>query len=143
MSDYIRDELDYAFIDKEQSDENLKFYDFLYKLTRRIKAENLTPVQEEFMFYTLTRLLHDKPLTPLTGGMEEWQLVRNDHGRRVYQNKRCESVYLQINEDDHFVRAIDTEGNRYELEWDNSLFTQPSQISFPYCPPSVIKIVYK
>ena len=135
---YFRDELDYAFIDKEQSDENLKFYDFLYKLIRRIKAENLTPVQEEFMFYTLTRLLHGKPLTPITGDQEEWQLVRSDHGRRVYQNKRCDSVYLQINEDDKIVRAIDTEGNRFEQEEGNSLFTQSSQISFPYYPPLVI-----
>lgn len=72
----------------------------------------------------LKRLIAAKPLTPLTGGDDEWNEVGRDRdGTRCFQNRRCSSVFKNVSDGGEIV-AYDIDGSA----------PGRTPITFPYMP---------
>ncbi len=83
------------------------------------------------------RLVDFKAISPLTGETSEW----NDTGHKVYQNKRCSSVF----KDKETVECYDIDGKVF-WEWNINSDGKPyksyytsggchTPVIFPYTPP--------
>ncbi len=85
----------------------------------------------------LLRLIHQKPLSPLTGDEDEWVHVTDDP-KPLWQNKRCGSVFT----DGTGAYDIDAQVTRYP---DGTLVSQDEDrrtvIAFPYDVPEQPRIV--
>lgn len=75
-----------------------------------------------FAAIVLRRLLGGQPLTPLTGDEREWNEVGEQNGRKLYQNRRCSTVFREGAEGEEGGRAYDID-----------VAGRPS-ITFPYDP---------
>ena len=99
-----------------------------------------------YAIYALERLLRFKPLTPLTGEAEEWNYIYTDnYGSALYQNKRCSSVFKEVDKEGNILRCDDNDGIICSDNGGITWFTTGryrKQVEFPYMPPKDPEKVY-
>lgn len=78
----------------------------------------------------LTRLVNFKPLTPLTGDSDEWIYMKDG----LYQNKRCYSVFKEVDKDGNVIKVYNLGGKIFE-ELDGVRYSSNVDIDFPYSVP--------
>lgn len=61
-------------------------------MVKEFSEEGHSGFSGQYALNILTKLLDFKPLTPLTGEDDEWNLVGDGH----WQNKRCSSVFKDV-----------------------------------------------
>lgn len=96
-----------------------------------------------FTKHILNRLIEHKPLTPLTGQDDEWNLTyREDDEYNCYQNKRCSSVFKNVYDNGNITY---NDINRFVCEDFNngSRFTSGSVVNVvkDYFPPIVMPYI--
>lgn len=93
----------------------------------------------------LERLLHFKPLTPLTGEDDEWIDVSDEMGRRCFQNKRCSSVFKTTDAQGNTIEVHDIDAivcsDNGGLTWFTSSRFRKN-VTFPYEPPTHPEKIY-
>jgi len=87
------------------------------------------------------RLVNHKPLTPITNDPDEWEEVRTKNGEKVYQSKRCPSLFttkslLKENkaEDIDYYYKIDEKGRAYKDQNCSKI------VNLPYLPSTYSKL---
>lgn len=94
----------------------------------------------------LERLLRWKPITPLTGADDEWELKCCDSdGISTYQNTRCFSVFKYVDSQGHLVSCHDIEAVTVSDNGGITWFSTKrfrKQVTFPYEPPTKPEKVY-
>lgn len=94
----------------------------------------------------MQRLLSFKPLSPIMGTKEEWgEPEITEDGHKIYQNKRCLSVFKVTDADDKIVDQYDTEAIICSDDGGMSWFTTPKfvrKVQFPYAVPEAPEQVY-
>ena len=115
--------LDYAKSELEKFDweDDKEIYDGMLsravmKLIKCFDDQGHSGASAGVVLHVFERLVHFKPLTPLTGEDDEWA----DRGNGQYQNKRCSSVFKS-----------DKDG-AYQL--DKSKKDGKTPIKFPFSP---------
>lgn len=93
-----------------------------------------------YAIYILERVLRFKPITALTGKDDEWNEPYIDGwGNKVYQNKRCSSVFKSVDNDGNMVSCHDNDAiivsDDGGLTWFTSSETH-KHVTFPYFPPT-------
>ncbi len=82
-----------------------------------------------------------KPLTPLTGEPDEWNLVGVQDGQPLYQNNRCSHVFKQgddaydIDGRVFYEWRVDEDGTRRKVCFTSVDSRVP--VTFPYTPTTV------
>lgn len=107
----------------------------ILKIIETFSEQNHSGFSASYAITALNRLLHYKPIEPLTGLPDEW----NEVGTGVYQNKRCSSVFVNdgVAEDIDAIAVSDDGG----LSWHHSKDFR-YKIEFPYYPPVEPEKVY-
>lgn len=105
-----------------------------------------------FTTNVLTRLMNNRPLSPLTGTDDEWAEsgIKNDDGQRDFQNIRCSAVFKTIMpdgtvkyHDSDRIICIDEETNdRHHFGLSSREVDERFPITFPYIPSSKPYEVY-
>ena len=100
-----------------------------------------------YTIYVLDRLPRFRPISPLTGEDNEWDPPRRQHanGVTVYQNKRCPSVFKEVDLDDNTIRYYDVDAVIVSDNGGITWFTSRKfrkEIEFPYMPPVEPERVY-
>lgn len=115
---------------KTQAEVNKVILDCIKNITL---ANEKTPGATDYILQILARLLHNKPISALTGNETEWDA----NGI----NKRCASVVKDStgNIIDHDAYVVSEDGG---LSWHHTdKFKLPS-IEFPYIPPTIPAKIY-
>jgi hypothetical protein len=105
-------------------------------MVKEFSEEGHSGFSGQYALNILTKLLDFKPLTPLTGEDDEWNLVGDGH----WQNKRCSSVFKDA---DGSCKDID---GKVFWEWQRNEDGQAvktyysgygcsTPVTFPYTPP--------
>lgn len=93
----------------------------------------------------LIRLLNYKPIAPLTGEDDEWGFSWEREGIKTYQNKRCFSVFKDVDAAGNVVRCEDNDGivvsDNGGITWFSSGRFR-KDVEFPYMPPTDPERVY-
>jgi hypothetical protein len=96
-----------------------------------------------FAINLFQRLASYKPLTPLTGSVDEWFFVHSHNGVLVFQNKRQSSVFWDYDTSTDKSEVYDVDG-AYVQEPDGVCYTSSytnTPVVFPYSPPDKPKII--
>lgn len=97
-------------------------------------------VSANYVVSVLNKLLRFRPISPLTGEDDEWNLISHQYvnGITEYQNKRCASVFKEVDSDNNMVRYYDVDAiivsDNGGVTWFASRQFR-KQITFPYEPP--------
>jgi hypothetical protein len=105
-------------------------------MVKEFSEEGHSGFSGQYALNILTKLLDFKPLTPLTGEDDEWNLVGDGH----WQNKRCSSVFKGVD-----GSCYDIDGKMF-WEWQRNEDGQAVKsyysgygcsvpVTFPYTPP--------
>lgn len=85
------------------------------------------------------RLARFLPLRPLTSSREEWDFcMKQDDGTRIYSNKRCPSVFMQVSPDGTLIEYRDMAVNVSDdggFTWFKSNMHY-KVVQMPYAPPT-------
>lgn len=99
-----------------------------------------------YVLSMLERLLRFKPISPLTGADDEWdEDVCTRDGIRMYQNKRCSSVFKSVDAQGNVISCEDIDGIVVSDNGGITWFTSGSfrkNVTFPYLPPLHAEKVY-
>ena len=99
-----------------------------------------------YVLSMLERLLRFKPISPLTGADDEWhEDVCTRDGIRIYQNKRCPSVFKSVDAQGNVISCEDSDGIVVSDNGGITWFTSGSfhkNVTFPYLPPLHAERVY-
>lgn len=98
-----------------------------------------------YVLLKLERLLRFKPISPLTGADDEWNEVHSQNGVRTYQNKRCSSIFKDVDAQGNVTRCEDIDGivvsDNGGVTWFSSGKFRKA-VTFPYFPPLHAEKVY-
>lgn len=98
-----------------------------------------------YVLSTVERLLRFKPISPLTGADDEWDEVHSQNGVHTYQNKRCSSVFKNMDAQGNVISCEDIDGiivsDNGGITWFSSVNFRKI-ITFPYFPPIHAEKVY-
>lgn len=93
----------------------------------------------------LERLFCFKPITPLTGEDDEWTNVSDEMGQRLFQNKRCSSVFKTTDAQGNTIEVYDVDAIVYSDNGGLTWFTSSrfrKNVTFPYEPPTHPEKIY-
>ena len=134
---YAEDELNRIGMTEDSPDEmNVEMRKHIVHMVKEFSDEGHTGFSGRYALNILTKLLEFKPLTPLTGEDDEWNLVGDGH----WQNKRCSSVFKGVD-----GSCYDIDGKVF-WEWQSNEDGQAVKsyytgygcsipVTFPYTPP--------
>lgn len=99
-----------------------------------------------YVISKLERLLRFKPISPLTGAEDEWyEVCSSRNGVHTYRNKRCSSVFKDVNAQGNVIRCKDYDwfsvSDNGGITWFRSSRFSKS-VTFPYLPPIHAERVY-
>ena len=104
----------------------------ILKMVNVFAEEGHSGFSAEYAISILQKLLRFEPLSPLTGGDDEWNVVGEEDGCEIYQNKRLSRVF----KDGKDRQAYDMHGKVF-VEPDGCSYTSRDSrvyIEFPYTP---------
>lgn len=103
------------------------------KMVREFAQEGHSGMSAGITLAVFKKVAAFQPLTPLTGGADEW----NEVGEGVFQNRRCSHVFMEDGQayDSQGIIFKDADGMRYT----NRNSRVP--VTFPYTPASAISKV--
>lgn len=120
---------DNTFIDEMQEKICLNILETIELITNQGHSE----FSFSYFISCLTRLTNFKPLIPLSGDDNEWIYIKDG----LYQNKRCYSVFKEVDKDGNVIRAYNVAGKIFE-EPDGVRYRSNDSfvdIDFPYNVP--------
>jgi len=138
---YAEDELNRIGMTADSSDEmNVMMRNHILHMVKEFSEEGHSGFSGRYALNILTKLLEFKPLTPLTGADDEWTNVSDRSGSPLWQNKRCSSVFKEVDGSCH-----DIDGKVF-WEWQRNEDGQAvktyykdygcsTPVTFPYTPP--------
>ena len=110
---YAENELDrMGLTDDGEDGYNTMMRKHLLHMVKEFADEGHSGFSASYALQCLEKLLHFKPLSPLTGEDDEWHDVSEMSGTTHYQNKRCSSVF----KDGKDGEAYDIDGKVF-WEW--------------------------
>lgn len=144
LLDYVKNELSLL----PKCSVKSEFNNVLLKLVETFTAEYESSLPPDIALEMFERLLHMKPLTSLTGEDNEWEISYEDDDKIRYHNKRCTSVFKDIDKDGNIicirdinsVECSDNGGITWYKGACSSHFME--EITFPYFPPIESRKVY-
>lgn len=130
LIDYAKEELSKIYTEEVLKDPYNKFaYDSIITLVTTFSNQCHSGFTAPYVINTFERLAMFKPVTPLTGEVNEWVKV-DDH---TWQNKRCSSVFKNDS-----GQAYDVDGKIFSSDGGKTWFRSSDShvdITFPYTPP--------
>jgi hypothetical protein len=136
MIDYAKSELSRL---KDGSGEQSVINKCILEIVDVFAKQGHTGVTAEYTIQVLSRLLRNKPITPLTGEPAEWfETDPNFHD--IKQNKRCYSVFMDEDGSAHDLDAIAVSDDG-GITWFSGLGFR-KKVTFPYYPPIEPERVY-
>lgn len=140
LLEFAKTELAQIGMGDDADDEmNAAMRDHILKMVETFAEEGHSGFSASLALSLLQKLLDYKPLTPLTGGDDEW--IKHDYGGApvVYQNKRCFTVFkdedgnaYDINGVVFYTWELDEDGAVYKSYFTNDNSRTP--VEFPYTP---------
>lgn len=104
------------------------------KMVEMFADEGHSGSSANYSLSILNKVLAFEPITPLTGGDDEWNEIAEQNGKPLYQNNRCSRVFKEGD------NAYDIQGKVFRDPdggcWTNSESRTP--VTFPYTPSTVI-----
>jgi hypothetical protein len=134
---YAENELNRIGMTEDSPDEmNVMMRKHILHMMNEFAEEGHSGFSASYAINILTKLMEFKPLSPLTGEDDEWNLVGDGH----WQNKRCSSVFKGVD-----GSCYDIDGKVF-WEWQRNEDGQAVKsyytgygcsvpITFPYTPP--------
>ena len=129
LESFAKDELTRAGLFAKDSDYGGMLGDAVMKMVKVFADEGHSGFSANMAINIFERVARFEPLTPLTGGDDEWGEPFNGAG--VRQNKRCSHVFKDVD-----GRTYDSQGRVFR-EPDGSCYTSKDSfvdITFPYTP---------
>lgn len=145
LLDYARYELNRLGKDEGGMQEMMN--NCLLELIKMFCEQEHTGFSASYCISILTRLLKRKPISPLTGEKDEWiECSRSpSSGERVYQNRRCSSVFKILDGEGKLVSCYDIDAVVYSDNGGITWFTSNrfrKDVKFPYFAPNEPERVY-
>ena len=132
LYEYAKSEMDRAWPGKEdRMQEAVK--DNVLELVKVFSRQFHSGFSGAYVLSVLDRILHWKPITPVTGEEDEWQEPWGDDNHQ--QNKRCSSVFRK-NFDNS--TAYDIDRKVFSTDGGETFFSNKDSkmpVTFPYFPP--------
>jgi hypothetical protein len=134
---YAESELNRIGMTEDSTDEmNVMMRKHILHMMNEFAEEGHSGFSASYAINILTKLMEFKPLSPLTGEDDEWNLVGDEH----WQNKRCSSVFKGVD-----GSCYDIDGKVF-WEWyknedgkaEKTYYTGYGcsiPVTFPYKPP--------
>jgi hypothetical protein len=134
---YAENELNRIGMTEDSPDEmNVMMRKHILHMMNEFAEEGHSGFSASYAINILTKLMEFKPLSPLTGEDDEWNLVGDGH----WQNKRCSSVFKGVDDS-----CYDIDGKVF-WEWQSNEDGQAVKsyytgygcsipVTFPYTPP--------
>jgi len=134
---YAEDELNRIGMTEDSPDEmNVMMRKHIVHMVKEFSEEGHSGFSGRYALNILTKLLEFKPLTPLTGADDEWNLVGDGH----WQNKRCSSVFKGVDGSCYDIDGKvfwewyrDENGEAVKTYYTSKGCSVP--VTFPYTPP--------
>lgn len=143
LLEYARNELNLIPKDEEGMQEHIN--ESILEIIEVFADQGYSSLSANYSIQCLERLMRYKPLTPLTGEAEEWNLVSEDKDcNQTYQNRRCSSLFKEVGADtseykhDNDAVIVSDDGG---LSW-FSAKEFIKEVTFPYTPPLYPEKVY-
>ena len=146
LVEYAKSEL--SRLEKNDKDEEQKAMNkSILEIIEVFSNQGHSGFSAEYAISVLNKLLRFRPISPLTREDNEWDPPRRQHanGVTVYQNKRCHSVFKEVDLDDNTVRYHDVDAVIVSDNGGATWFTSRrfrKEIEFPYMPPVEPEKVY-
>jgi len=146
---YAEDELNRIGMTENSPDEmNVEMRKHIVHMIKEFSKEGHSGFSGRYALNILTKLLDFKPLTPLTGEDDEWHDVSIYGSNTKYQNKRCSSVFKDVDGSCHDIDGKvfwewykDENGEAVKTYYSGSGCSVP--VTFPYTPPDKPIYEYK
>lgn len=135
LLDYAKRELERIGKDEDGMQEMMN-KDIL-EIVEKFSEQGHSGFSASYALSVLERLLRFKPISPLTGGDEEWDECSIDG---VFQNKRCSSVFKKKDGTFEDIDGIIVSDNGGITWFSSGRFRK--NITFPYLPPVHPEKVY-
>lgn len=145
LIDYAEDELARILKDEDGMQELVNRN--ILEIVKAFSEQRHSGFSAGYVLSKLERLLRFKPISPLTGADDEWNEVRlgRRNGVRTYQNKRCSSVFKDVDAQGNVTRCEDIDGitvsDNGGVTWFSSSNFRKA-VTFPYFPPLHAEKVY-
>lgn len=144
LLEYAKAELDLIKKDEEGMQEAIN-KDIL-QIIEVFSEQGHSGFSANYAIHALERLLNYKPLSPLTGEESEWNEVHcMREGIRTFQNKRCSSVFKDIDTEGKVVKCEDVDAiicsDNGGITWFHTNKFRKN-VTFPYAVPSKPEKVY-
>lgn len=143
LIDYAKNEL--ARIPKDEDGMQEAINRDILEIIKVFAKQGHSGISANHAISILERLLRFKPISPLTGADDEWNEVRNRNGVRKYQNKRCSSVFKDVDAQGNVTRCEDIDKIIVSDDGGFSWFNTNKfhkDITFPYFPPTKPEEIY-
>lgn len=132
LIDYAKNELSLI---NDGSEEQNEITSAILEVIQTFSNQGHSGFSAEYALNKLNRLMRFKPITPLTGEDDEWELKRED----VYQNKRCSSVFKDEQGFCYDLDAVTFYHKGETISFTNGhrvreYFKEVGPIQFPYNP---------
>lgn len=126
LIDHAKSEMDIAGLTESGDEYDRMVREAVIEIITKFSEQGHSGFSAPMVVSIVEKLMRFQPLTPLTGGDDEWTEVWDGH----FQNKRCGHVFKENGE------AYDSEGRIFE-DPDGSRFTSRESrvpVTFPYVP---------
>ena len=138
---YAESELNRIGMTEDSPDEmNVAMRKHILHMMQEFANEGHSGFSASYAISILTKLLDFKPLTPLTGADDEWNDISTYGGNTKYQNKRCSSVFKDVDGSCHDIDGRvfwewykDENGEAVKTYYSGSGCSVP--VTFPYTVP--------
>ena len=77
----------------------------ILEIVEAFSEQGHSGLSASYVLSKLERILRFKPISPLTGADDEWSEVNSQNGIRTYQNKRCSSIFKDVDAHGNVTRC--------------------------------------
>lgn len=144
LLEYAKSELNRIGKDKDGMQEMIN--EDILQIIKIFVEQGHSGFSASYEINVLERLLRFKPLSQLTGEEDEWnECSCGRAGIRTFQNKRCSSVFKDVDSEGNIVRCEDIDGiivsDNGGITWFKSGRFRKG-VTFPYAVPNKAEKVY-
>ena len=135
---YAKEEMERSWPEAERDEMQQLACDNVLELLQVFSEQGHSGFSGNYVLSVFNKLVHFKPLSPLTGEEDEWYAPGEHSGSQ--QNKRCGSIFRENGDNS---TAYNSEANVFE-DQDGFTFTSylsAAPVTFPYIVPDKPNIV--
>ena len=103
----------------------------ILEIVKAFSEQGHSGLSASYVLSKLERLLRFKPISPLTGADDEWTEVHSQNGIRTYQNKRCSSIFKDVDAQGNVIQANKGFKPSSEIKMHMRVYDKRPDVGFP------------